>query len=165
MYDYADQNGIFLSSNGMACAASAKAILKFLDVCISGLSLHDRNTHGFAPGIQDVEQSALVNANDVLARYFDDVEGWYQYSLATIEFDLFIEIEILRRQKLENPERALFYDQVIDIYRSLSSHAQSQSRAPLSDHPDDFDQGALSRQNAILSQFCLLYTSPSPRDS
>jgi hypothetical protein len=131
LFDYADSNGIFISFNGMACAGSTKKILEFLEFC-NDSSLDVDDCDGPLDGI------------------VSEPGNWYQYALATIEFDCFIEQERMRRldQEQSRPDRiraAMIYEAVGDYVQSLmESSGLCQMRHT------SFEDGALARQNRIL---------------
>ena len=72
LYSYADQNGIFISFNDMACAGSTKKIMEFLSFCNDGKAL----TEPLRVSLED---------------FVTEPENWYRYALATVELDCFVE--------------------------------------------------------------------------
>lgn len=132
LYAYADAQGIFLSANGMACAGSARKITEFLDLCANGRAPTSR---------ERVDLAAIVAPPEV----------WYQYALATIDLDCFIEeARISRRASGKEKRPSKDWQQSEKIYRSLAAYVRGLMHdAPPTDHID-FIEGALARQNAIL---------------
>ncbi len=70
LYAYADDHGIFISFNGMACAGSTKKIHDFLAFCNQG-------------------SGDPVN----LAEIVSEPDNWLRYALAAIELDCVVEAE------------------------------------------------------------------------
>ena len=131
LYSYADENGIFISFNGMACAGSTQKIREFLDLCNNGAASQE-------------------SAHFELAEIIGQPDNWYQYALATIEFDCFIEEERALK-KLAAPDSvqsdleqsAQIYADLGDYIRGLTGEAPPASR-------EAFQDGLLLRQNVIL---------------
>ena len=142
LYTYADEKGIFLSPNGMACAGGIIKIIEFLEFCISG-----------NPNAKNEEYAATPDSKETLdsEKIISDPEKWYQYAISAIELDCFIELESLRLQSLAKPVRAAHFMKVQTIYRSLSEYCSTLLNA---DQPREdtvaFSQAALERQNKIL---------------
>lgn len=132
LYDYADKNGVFISFNGMACAGSTKKIMDFLQFCNAGnRGLHDE-----------------LNLRKIVT----DPDNWYQYALATIELDCFIELQRAQQNKIAAKDNRIDYDDIISIYKGLQSYCLG--LAPKLAHnnfDNDFIAGSLERQNHILS--------------
>lgn len=119
LYDYADRHGIFISFNDMACAGSTKKIMEFLEFC---------NTVAGQSADQDFALHDIVK----------EPENWYQYALATIDLDCFIEHE----RSLQNSAQ---------IYQDVGAHVRRLIDAPpQANKVLSFEQGALMRQNKIL---------------
>ncbi len=141
LYSYADRHGIFISFNGMACAGSAKKINEFLELCCNGDSSVAAN---------QIELSDLVSQRD----------NWYQYALATIELDCFIERERAVRKTAGPTGHATHLNQSAQINENVRDYARNfMNEAPPSDHVA-FQEGALLRQNCILK----LLKRPSIRE-
>jgi hypothetical protein len=122
LYQYADDHGIFISFNGMACAGSFAKIMEFLRFCHSG-------------GGQSADLLEIVSAPD----------KWYQYALATVELDCLIEQERLRARG----EAGGIYLGLGAYVRSLMAEPPETShRAPKN---GGFEAAALARQNRILA--------------
>lgn len=131
LFDYADNNGIFISFNGMACAGSSKKILEFLEFCSDSSLEFDERFQAFDGVI-------------------DDPDNWYRYALATIELDCFVEQERLRRldQEQSQPDHiraAMIYDSIGEYVQSLMESSALDEECYTS-----FEDGALARQNRIL---------------
>ncbi|MEP2735980.1 MAG: hypothetical protein ABJP34_06745 [Erythrobacter sp.] len=130
LYNYADQHGIFISFNGMACAGSTKKIHEFLELCNSGSE-------------DKAELAAIVSEPD----------NWYQYALATIELDCYIERErALRREGhggVSSTANAASNSSM--IFTDIGEYTQRlMDTAPEPNQAHAFRDAALSRQNAIL---------------
>ena len=142
LYRYADEHGIFLSFNGMACAGSTKKILDFLAFCCTG----------------DGETAKLT---DIV----NEPENWYQYALATVELDCFIEAERAHRRAKEGANASTSFERAREIYRNLGNYARQQM-----DDPEAvtefllFEDSALARQNRILRLLGRPTISEIPRD-
>jgi len=141
LFAYADKREIFTSFNGMVCAGSKAKILEFLEFCNkAALSSPDA-----AHAVND--QNSAYNEIKKLVSNPDD---WRLYSLSTIEFDCFIEMEYLARQIKKQPENSKHHKNIQQIYRSLSEYCVKKfDLRPPNDHLN-FADGALERQNAIL---------------
>ncbi len=131
LYAYADKHGIFISFNGMACAGSIKKIHEFLEFCNKG---------GGPNGGSAFDLSDIV----------DQPGNWYQYALATIELDCFIEYERTQArapqsnlEEITNSNSAQYYTDLGDYVSGLMKHSFRAEEVP-------FRVGALIRQNAIL---------------
>ncbi len=131
LYDYADENGIFISFNGMACAGSTKKILEFLEFCNDG-----------SP--QNIPKAIALD--DIVS----EPDNWYQYALASIELDCFIEQE--RVSRLASKEAQTNGMSAAQIYGSVGDYVRSLVRSPVlaDDGLSSFEAGALLRQNRIL---------------
>ncbi|MEP2944190.1 MAG: hypothetical protein ABJL18_02065 [Hyphomicrobiales bacterium] len=142
LYDYADKHNLFESDTGMVCAGSARKIVEFLELAIQG-----RN-HPEGAKLKLEKQGDHL---DVLGRYAPDIKGWYSYAMLTIELDSFILMEVLERKLEANPSGKERIQSVIDIIRA--QHSYWLELLERSDEPNtaDFKQGALERQNAILT--------------
>jgi len=132
LYSYADENGIFVSFNGMACAGSTKKIMEFLNFCNES---RDGSTIA-------IDLDLIVTEPD----------NWYCYALATIELDCFIEMERARQLKSKTAGQDVDYDKVSDIYRGLQCYCRRLARSlPETPVDGDFRDAALTRQNHILT--------------
>lgn len=132
LYSYADENGIFVSFNGMACAGSTKKIMEFLNFCNEGR-----------------DDLAIAIDLDLIVT---ELDNWYDYALATIEFDCFIEMERARLLKSKTTNQDVDYDKVSNIYRDLQSYCCTLARSfPETPTDGDFQDAALARQNQILT--------------
>lgn len=131
LYDYADENGIFISFNGMACAGSTKKIHEFLEVCNKGYG--DENPNRF-------DLSKIVHEPD----------DWYQYALATIEFDCFIELERVNTQSAQSHINDTAKSASAESYSGLGEYVSElmDRSIPLQDMA--FCKAALIRQNVVL---------------
>lgn len=130
LYAYADEHGIFISFNGMACAGSTVKIHEFLQFCNSG-------------GGQAADLSAMIG----------DPGNWYQYALATIELDCFIERERAVRQSDARGGGAESARISAQTYDEMGGYASSLMAEPFASAPEGetpFQEGALLRQNRIL---------------
>lgn len=132
LYAYADENGIFLSFNNMACAGSTKKIMEFLEFC----------NHG---------PSASKESKFNLGSIIDDPENWYQYALSTIDLDCFLEIEAMQ-QRASNADKAAEQTRASSaIYRALASYCTTIGGIDCAaDDTRSFADAVLARQNAIL---------------
>lgn len=139
LYKYADENGIFVSFNGMACAGSTKKIMDFLYF------------------VQDNDHAACDEIG--LNKIVTNPDNWYRYAMATIEFDCFIELERAQQcKKINNNNNQLDYDTIITIYRGLQNYCLRLSPALSNMNLDtNFLEESLERQNHILA---LLGRSP-----
>ena len=135
LFAYADDKGIFVSANGMACAGSEKKIMDFLACC-----------NGNYPEVEPSEQP-FKPIKDLVP----DLDRWYRYALATIELDCFIELEYLRRQKDCSHDRERPLDAIANIYRGLSAYCASISNTPAPSSEKGFEENTLLLQNHILS--------------
>jgi len=138
LYKYADENGIFRSPNDMVCAGSTQKILEFLRALIAGAqkSLGTR---------LDAGHLGIAKLKD----YVVDLDLWYAYAISCVEFDCFIEQEILRRNSdaggISKPSSASGA-----VYEALRSYCCCLLPS-LKDLPElEFDEAALIRQNLIL---------------
>lgn len=134
LYRYADDYQIFISFNDMACAGSRTKIYEFLEFCNSGRE--------------------GVETDQVLAGIVTNPDNWYEYALATVELDCFIEIERALRRHSTAPGQATDPDNVADIYRSLQTYCKSLMNCDsesLDDGKNEFVKQALARQNHILA--------------
>lgn len=132
LYSYADRRGIFISFNGMACAGSTKKIMDFLEFC---------NTGALAKADTEYDLAQLVC----------EPSNWYQYALATVELDCFIEQE-RADLSLQTPS--------VDVeitHRSAAIYSGLRAYCCLIadglgqvDQGIGFDDQVLARQNAIL---------------
>ncbi len=138
LYAYADNNGVFLSPNGMACAGGIAKIKEFLEFCISG----QRS--------EPVADSA--NQKMDLTTVVSDPVNWYRYALATVELDCFTEIECLHRQRALFPAKKAQFDEIEKIYRSVSQYCRDNNEF-IGQYTDasSFEEGVLERQNHILT--------------
>lgn len=145
LYAYADMHDIFISFNGMACAGSTKKIIDFLEFC-----------NQIAPKNSGLTSGSDDGRDALLRELVDNPKGWYDYSIATIQLDFFIELERLKRLKDLEPDRAQHFDDICKIYQSMSRYCADLS--PYNgvfnnNEPSDdiaFHQGLLERQNALL---------------
>ncbi|MEM1053520.1 MAG: hypothetical protein AAGI28_15640 [Pseudomonadota bacterium] len=131
LYHYADQNGLFVSFNGMACAGSTRKVLEFLEFC-------NRN------------EACPPTASSCLHEIVATPEDWFEYALATIELDCFVEQERLSRVG-QNMSRGN-EKSAADIYRDVGRYVRSLMLAPdyIAQHHSVFEDDALLRQNRIL---------------
>jgi len=131
LYCYADKNDIFISFNGMACAGSTKKINEFIELCSNG------GAHALGDHLE-------------LANIVSQPANWYQYALATIELDCFIEKErAIRAAKHRlNPESDLQHSE--KIYSDVGNYALGLIHGAHRMNHVNFEDGALMRQNAIL---------------
>ncbi len=137
LYDYADKHGIFISFNGMACAGSTKKIKEFLDFCNT---CPDQTAH----------------SDFRLERMVSEPNNWYQYALATVELDCFIERErsFQKERRLNDGEVAGRSDDTASaqVFTSVGNYARAlMDDPPSTDDHHSFHDGALGRQNQILS--------------
>jgi len=125
----------------MVCAGSVAKIIEFLEFSNQGRS------H------KDAAKLKLTGADDHLAllgTFVSDLEDWYRYALLTIELDYYIEMEALRQKMAAEPDMRERLQPVLEIYQAqyaywlelLGTREAAQSKS--------FEEGALSRQNAIL---------------
>jgi len=130
LYDYADEHRIFISFNGMACAGSTKKILEFLQFCETG----------GGPEL-DLDLSTIV----------DEPKNWYDYALATIELDCFVERErALKKLALSNGAE-LSAQKSAEIFGNVGEYALGMMDNPPENTSVQFREGALIRQNHILA--------------
>ena len=121
-----------MSFNGMACAGSTKKIMEFLNFCNEGR-----------------DDLAIAIDLDLIVT---ELDNWYDYALATIEFDCFIEMERARLLKSKTTNQDVDYDKVSNIYRDLQSYCCTLARSfPETPTDGDFQDAALARQNQILT--------------
>lgn len=141
LYAYADRREIFTSDNDMVCAGSKTKIMEFLSFCVddAGKSLTELTA-------KTVSQSAYADIQNLVS----DQQSWQFYSLATIEFDCFIEIEYLGRQIDLQPENRARLETISGIYRGLADHCIDNYGLAPRQSGLDFADGALERQNYIL---------------
>ena len=142
LFDFADENAIFLSPNDMACAGSQAKIIEFLEFINLG------RTHPEARKLNLEDEHGHL---DLLQSLVSDVDNWFQYAMATIELDHFIEIEILLRKLEGDKSSNNKLKPVYDVYV-----AQHQYWLDLLDDRNinqdmPFETGALVRQNNILT--------------
>lgn len=142
LYQFADDNHIFRSDNQMVCAGSTSKIIEFLDFANLGRA-HPQG-----------EKLQLDRGDDhlsLLGSFVEDLESWYHYSLLTVEFDHYIELETLRRKIEDHPELEAETQPVLDICTAQHKYWIEL----LGDREDfastSFDQGVLERQNAVLA--------------
>lgn len=131
LYDYADEHGIFISFNGMACAGSTKKIHEFLAVCNKGNGSNDRT--GF-------------DLSDIV----DQPGNWYQYALTTIDLDCFIEIERIRMRASQSVREETAENALAMSYAELGDYVSELMDRSLRGQDVPFHVGALARQNAAL---------------
>lgn len=131
LFNYADEHQIFISFNGMACAGSTKKILEFLEFC---------NDHSPLTGKSEIALDTIVSEPD----------NWYEYALACIELDCFVEQERMARMKREANRST--EDDAADIYNAVGDYVRGlmQVHAPADKISSAFEEGALLRQNRIL---------------
>ncbi len=143
LYSYTDDNDIFLSPNGMACAGGVAKIMEFLEFCNSGMFELRK------PGvISNNETNTIIDLETIVP----NPENWYRYAISTIELDCFIELEHLRRQTILYPDRAAHFKKVQEIYQSVSRYCTGRIEFPtVSNGTSQFTKGVLERQNNILA--------------
>jgi len=150
LYAYADEQGVFISFNGMACAGSTRKIMDFMAFCNKGALPKTSPSAGPSAGPSDIDASGEIEALD-LSTIIGAPENWYQYALATIELDCFIEVEQLSRSQLTEPERGARSAQIASIYRSIAHYCASIADAGADwKQTTDFTGDVLARQNCIL---------------
>ncbi|MEP0190296.1 MAG: hypothetical protein ABJP70_06730 [Erythrobacter sp.] len=123
LYAHADEAGIFISFNGMACAGSAAKIMQFLNFCNDG---------------------GLGNTQNLIG-IVGDAADWYRYAIASIEMDCFIEIERCKRSRDDLKKRAKIAAAISQYSRILSPDL------PHFNGSADFETALLERQNTILA--------------
>lgn len=133
LYAYADEHGIFISFNEMACAGSTKKIIEFLNFC--------------NVGARQAEQDLLA-----LSDIVSDPENWYQYALATVELDCFIEKERALRAGASMVDTRDIPNESAQIFGALGAYVRRMMNAGSlnDDQHRSFEWGALARQNRIL---------------
>ena len=154
MYDYADKHYLFRSSNGMVCAGSASKIIEFLEFS------HLGRAHQASDKLGLNEEGADLA---LLRSFVPDLESWYQYALMTIEFDCFIEMEALRRKIDADPDKREQIEPILDIYRIRHNYWKMLLGDYKSLKIERFEDGALDRQNAILTHLNLPSIKNIPR--
>ncbi len=144
LYHYADENGIFLSDNGMACAGSTTKIMEFLELCNGSRNRAD---------VIDVTDIAAENMLEALT---GNVHKWYEYAILTLELDCYFETEAQRRRAekmTKNREillsSAQYYEKIALYCRKILYKNRPQQDINSNDIVT-FEQGALKRQNQIL---------------
>lgn len=138
LYAYADDNGVFLSPNGMACAGGIAKIMEFLEFCCSGRFSEETN--------------GKTNADFNLETIIEGSENWYRYALATVEMDCFTELECLRRQRNPAPNQSAQIDAVKKVYSAISQYCTTNVAFTAQfSKTKDFKEGVLERQNYILT--------------
>ncbi|MGB7373064.1 hypothetical protein [Pontixanthobacter sp.] len=133
LYNYADRHDIFISFNGAACAGSIKKIHEFLDFCNAGNALSAPAAH-------------------TLSRLVDDPDNWYQYGLATVELDCFVENERSQRLAARRGIGQSDPDRSAQTYAALGGYVRGLMDRPVPAASGSFRHGALIRQNHILEQ-------------
>ena len=123
LYAHADEAGIFISFNGMACAGSTAKIMQFLNFCNDGESKNTQNLVGIV----------------------GDADDWYRYAIASIEMDCFVEAERCKRSPDDLNKRAQIADDIAQYCRTLSPDL------PHFGGSVDFETALLERQNSILT--------------
>ncbi len=137
LFQYADERGVFLSFNGMACAGSEKKILEFLSFCNEG-------------GDVAVDLSAIVS----------EPETWMRYALASIELDSFIETQRAENGAGEWPDASAAIQREFGAYvREIMG-----DEAPSAPGDQNFEVAALDRQNSILGLLGKKPIRTLPRD-
>ncbi len=138
LYAYADDNGVFISPNGMACAGGIAKIMEFLEFCCSG------RVSGNTTGIDDKD----FNLDTIIS----DPENWYQYALATVELDCFTELENLRLRHGSQQDQSERINAIERVYKAVALYCSSNDAftTQFSD-TTDFKAGVLERQNYILT--------------
>lgn len=131
LYKYADENGIFISFNGMACAGSTKKIREFLEFCNKGYG--DENPPEFD-----------------LAKIVYEPDSWYQYALATIDLDCFIDYERAKTHCAQPHIDDIAKTASAKSYAALGEYVSGlmEHSIPAQDIP--FRKGVLIRQNVVL---------------
>lgn len=142
LYAYADDQRLFQSDSGMACAGSASKITEFLEFANLG-----RNHPARAKLPLEKPDDHLA----LLRTFVSDLESWYNYTLLTIELDYFTEMEILRRKIAASPHEAAKLQTVLDIYSAQNAYWLSLIGARGGLDGLSFEEGVLERQNAILA--------------
>lgn len=127
LYSYADEHGIFLSPNGMACAGSTKKIKEFLELCIHG-------------------ETAVQNAID-LNTIVTHPNNWYQYALQCIEMDCVIEAARMRNFPASKQATS-----AARIYDDLRAYCSAQLPVSPGELGATLEDRVLERQNAILAR-------------
>jgi len=137
LYSYADDNGVFISFNDMACAGSRNKIIEFLEFC----------NHGY----HDDAAADRARAEHKLKELVGDPDNWYHYALSAIALDCFIEAEAHRRGTVGHAGPAMDGITSEEIYQSVSRYCSAiiQDDAA-SDDRREFSDAVLMRQNAIL---------------
>lgn len=142
LYDYADERGIFISFNGMACAGSVKKITEFLEFCTD-----------IEPAKDGDAQQEMTMANLVA-----DADNWYRYAVSTVELDCFIEAEVQRRKIDAPPPEKNRLEKSRATYQALASHclqllgqADGGDTGNARETSEEFESGILRRQNEILT--------------
>jgi hypothetical protein len=149
LYAAADNHGIFISPNGMTCAGSTKKIMDFMTFCINGSIASESGANGVDLTAQPPHGlHTIVGAPDI----------WYQYALATVELDDFIELERLQQLRLAGAHSEEVLARSCMILSSMSHYcSQLVDSAKHNEHGPTFAGGVLARQNHILK---LLGQSP-----
>ena len=142
LYKFVDDNDHFRSDAGMVCAGSTSKIIEFMDFAVKGRD-HPNNEKLKWDGADD--HQALLN------NFVPDLESWYRYALLTIELDCFVEVEILSRQINAEPTNQNRVQPVLDIYRSKREYWVELLGDQEQGFSENFEQGLLDRQNAILA--------------
>lgn len=131
LYNYADENGIFISFNGMACAGSTKKIHEFLEFCNKGYGDEDR---------PEFDLSRIVHESG----------NWYQYALATIDLDCFIEYERVKSHSAQPPVDDIAKTASARSYADLGEYVSGLMEHSIPEQDMPFHKGALLRQNVVL---------------
>jgi len=129
LYDYADAHRIFISFNGMACAGSTKKIIEFLEFCETG-----------------GETEFALDLHTIVR----EPDNWYQYALATIELDCFVERARARAQLAQSKSAKTGFQRSVQIFAGVGDYARSLMDDPPENGYTQFQEGALIRQNRIL---------------
>ena len=141
LYTFVDDNDHFRSDAGMVCAGSTSKIIEFIDFAIKGRG---------HPNSQKLKWNAADDHLVLLNKFVPDLEKWYRYALLTVEFDSFVEEEILRRQIKAEPNNQNIVQPILDIYSSKREYWAELLGDQQQGLSESFEQGLLGRQNAIL---------------
>lgn len=132
LYDYADENDVFGSFNGMVCAGSPRKIMEFMTLLTD---------------VNELEEAKPQPDIDEIRALTGDTDRWFQYAVSAIELEAVATAEFFRRQ----PDRARDNHRVIEVYAQLSRYCVSHLGAASFPDTLPIEEGLLARQNNVLS--------------
>ena len=129
LYAYADDHGIFISFNDMACAGSSKKIHEFLSFCNKG-------------------GGEAANLADIVTK----PEKWLQYALAAIELECFVAEKHALHQQSASNDAIGDHNKSAEMFGQLRRYVEKlmDKQETLDELHSSFEQSALARQNRIL---------------